>query len=54
MPYAKLVSRAMPGFILLLLDDSGSMSDPLSGTSDAKYLWVERYFGIILRELLAR
>ena len=54
MSYEKLVSRAAPGLINVVLDDSGSMSDNLPGTSDPKYKWVERYFGIILQELLAR
>jgi len=54
MPYEKKVSRALPALIVLLLDDSGSMADNLPGTTDAKYLWVERYFGIILKELLKR
>jgi hypothetical protein len=54
MAYEKKISRAEPGFILMVLDDSGSMGDPLRGTSDDKYKWVERYYGIILKELLVR
>lgn len=54
MPYDKKISRQNPGLILFVLDDSGSMASNLSGTSDPKYQWVERYFGIILKELLAR
>lgn len=54
MPYEKKVSRAFPCLIIMLIDDSASMSDTLPGTSDPKFLWVERYFGIILQELLAR
>lgn len=54
MAYEKKVSRALPCLIIVLTDDSCSMSDKLPGTSDPKFLWVERYFGIILQELLAR
>jgi len=54
MAYEKKISRAEPGLIGLVLDDSGSMGDVLPGTSDAKCLWVERYTGIIFKELLAR
>jgi hypothetical protein len=54
MAYEKKISRAQPGLIGLILDDSGSMADNLPGTSDPKYQWVERYFGNILHELLAR
>ena len=50
----KKISRRNPGLIVLVLDDSGSMADKLKGTSDAKCQWNERYFGIILKELLAR
>ncbi len=52
MAYEKKISRAEPGLIGLVLDDSGSMHEPLRGTSDPKYKWVERYFGIILDELM--
>ena len=54
MAYEKLVSRATPGVVVLVFDDSGSMADPLSGTMDAKYLWNERYGGIVCKDLLAR
>jgi hypothetical protein len=54
MPYAKKISRAEPGHVIFVLDDSGSMADNLPGTSDAKFQWTERYFGIVLKELLAR
>lgn len=54
MAYLKRVSRAAVCLIVMILDDSGSMGDPLAGTSDAKFVWVERYFGKILEELLAR
>ena len=43
-----------PDLIVFVLDDSGSMADPLPGTGDAKFQWVERYVGIILKLLLAR
>ena len=54
MAYEILISRQYPGLIVVIIDDSGSMSDNLPGTSDRKYKWVERYMGIILNELLAR
>jgi len=54
MAYEHRASRAMPILILFLLDDSSSMLDYLAGTSDPRYAWVERYFGIILQDLLAR
>lgn len=54
MAHEQKISRKNPGIITAVLDDSGSMGDQLPGTSDAKYLWNERYFGIILKELLAR
>jgi hypothetical protein len=52
--YQKKVQRQEPGLIVLLLDDSGSMSQNLPTTSDPKFRWVERYTGQILQELLAR
>jgi len=52
--YQKAVNRANPGLIVFVLDDSGSMAGPLPGTSDPKYVWVERYTKILLSELLAR
>ena len=54
MAYEQKISRAKPGIIGLVLDDSGSMAVKLPGTSDPKYQWVERYVGIILDELMAR
>ena len=54
MSYERKISRANPGLIVFVLDDSGSMADKLPGTSDSKYQWVERYVGIILEELLSR
>jgi hypothetical protein len=53
-PHQKKISRKEPGFIMMILDDSGSMADPLSGTSDSKYQWNERLYGCTLKELLAR
>ncbi|HYP26101.1 MAG TPA: hypothetical protein VE262_05220 [Blastocatellia bacterium] len=52
--YQKKVERAHPSLIVMILDDSGSMSWNLSGTTDPRCEWVERYSGIILKELLAR
>jgi len=54
MAYEQKISRAKPGLIGLVLDDSGSMADNLPGTSDPKFKWVERYVGNILEELLSR
>jgi hypothetical protein len=48
------VERQHPTLICMILDDSGSMTESLPGTSDPKYVWVERFSGIILKELLAR
>ena len=52
--YQKKVERAHPGLIVMVLDDSGSMAGSLAGGSDTRFQWVERYSGIILKELLAR
>ncbi|OQY98221.1 MAG: hypothetical protein B6D36_17885 [Planctomycetes bacterium UTPLA1] len=52
--YEKKISRQNPGLIVALLDGSGSTADCLPGTSDAKCQWIERLFGIIFKELLAR
>ena len=52
--YEKKIEAAHPGLVVMILDDSGSMADALPGTTDAKFQWVERYTGIILKELLAR
>ena len=54
MSYEQKISRAKPGLIVFDVDDSGSEKDPLPGTTDPKYQWVERYVGILLKELLAR
>ena len=54
MSYERKVERAHPALIVMILDDSGSMSTSMAGTSDTRYQWVERYSGIILKELLAR
>lgn len=54
MAYEKKISRAEPGLIASILDDSGSMSEQLPGTSDPKCQWVERLYGVILQELLER
>ena len=52
--YQRKVDRAHPTLITMILDDSASMTIDLSGTSDPKYQWVERYSEVILKELLAR
>lgn len=54
MSYKELVSRARPGFIIIVIDDSGSMAGNLPGTSEPKYKYVEQYFGVILQLLLDR
>jgi len=54
MSHEQKISRMKPGLIGLVLDDSGSMADNLAGTSDPRFQWIERYFGIILYELLSR
>jgi hypothetical protein len=54
MPYERSVNLAHPALIVMILDDSSSMSTSMAGTSDTRFQWVERYSGIILRELLAR
>lgn len=54
MAYQKKVERAHPELIVMILDDSGSMTMAMAGTSDARHAWVERYSSIILKELLAR
>ena len=54
MSYEQKTSRAKPGLIGLVLDDSSSMAENLLGTGDPKYQWVERYVGIIFDELLSR
>lgn len=54
MYYQRKVERGHPALIQMVLDDSGSMSTSMAGTTDARYQWVERYSGIILKELLAR
>lgn len=54
MAYDKKISRAEPGLIGVNVDDSGSMVEKLPGTQDEKYKWVERDFGFILKEMLAK
>ena len=54
MPYEKRISRRNPGLIVLVVDDSPSQQDSMPGTSDAKFKYVERDCGLILKELLAR
>lgn len=52
--YEKKISTANPGFIQFILDDSGSTDECFPGTTDPVFKWIERYSGIILKELLAR
>ena len=52
--YRERVSRSKPGLIVMILDDSGSMTEILPGTNKPKYQWVEQYAGVIFKELLSR
>lgn len=52
--YNKRCSRAEPGLIVFVLDDSESMADPLEQTTDSKWKYVERFIGVILKELMNR
>ncbi|HML73148.1 MAG TPA: hypothetical protein PKB02_01505 [Anaerohalosphaeraceae bacterium] len=52
--YEKKISTANPGLICFLLDDSGSTRESFPGTTDPVFKWIERYSGIILKELLTR
>jgi hypothetical protein len=54
MSYEKKVSRQFPGLIYLVLDDSSSHGDNLPGTTDPKFMWDERYTGIIAKDLLVK
>lgn len=48
------ISRANPGHITMLIDDSGSEEEPLAGTNDPKFKWIEFYLKAILYLLLQR
>ena len=52
--YEQKISRANPGHITMLIDDSGSEDEPLAGTNDPKYKWIEFYLKAILYLLLQR
>jgi hypothetical protein len=52
--YEQKVSTSNPGLIVGCFDNSGSTADNLAGTTDAIYMWIARYVGIILMELLSR
>lgn len=52
--YEKKISTANPGLIGGVVDWSGSTRDTFPGTTDPVYMWITRYFGIILMELLTR
>ncbi|GEM_PF-1215537 len=52
--YQRKVERAHPNLIVMILDDSGSMSANLAETSDSRFRLVEQNTETILRELLAR
>ena len=54
MPYEKKISRAEPGLIVPVIDDSGSMGENLPGTSDPKCTWTGRLMGTIFKELVER
>lgn len=51
--YEKKISTRNPGLICFLLDDSGSVRDCFPGTTDPVFKWIERFGGIILKQLLA-
>ena len=50
--YAMKISTACPGLIVLVLDDSGSTQEVFPGTTDPIFKWIERYSGVILKNLL--
>ncbi len=52
--YTSRVSTTNPGLIQFVLDDSGSTQECFPGTTDPVYVWIERYCGIIMKELVAR
>jgi len=54
MPYQKLVQRAQPALIQMILDDSASMKIEMPGTSKTRYELVEQHAGVLLTELIAR
>jgi hypothetical protein len=54
MAYQQQISQAKPGFIGLVIDDSGSMGDFMPGTTIPKCKYVENYFGHIFNDLLTR
>ena len=54
MSHEQKISRDKPGLIIPVLDDSVSMHDYMLGTTDPKFQWVERLFGIELKEMLTR
>ena len=54
MSYEQKISTQRPGLVVVVIDDSASMTDLLSGTSDSRYKWNERYAGHIFKELLDR
>jgi len=53
MAHEQKISQAKPALVGLLVDDSGSTADDLVGTSNPRFEWIERYFGIILQLLLS-
>lgn len=52
--YQKKISSTNPGHIVLAIDDSRSVDRPFTGTTDSIFQWIERYFFIIIKLLLAR
>ena len=52
--YEKKISTANAGLIGGVVDYSGSTTDPFPGTTDPVYMWILRYYGIIMMELLTR
>ena len=54
MPYQKLVQRAQPALIQMILDDSASMKTEMPGTNKTRFELVEKHAGVLLTELIAR
>jgi len=52
--FQKKISVKNPGLIVAVSDNSGSTADTFPGTTDPVFLWITRFVGIILMELLAR
>ena len=47
--YEKKASRRHPVLAAFVIDDSCSMEDCCFGSEDKKFMWTERYAGILLK-----